>query len=66
VELLIGVAYTSDMTIVKFLIRDTVEIDKNSIIPAPKVLMQPLGENSVDFRVLFWADDMDIWLNMRL
>jgi small-conductance mechanosensitive channel len=40
-------------------------LDKISKIPAPKVLMQKFGDNSVDFRVLFWVDDMDIWLDMR-
>ncbi|SDA49125.1 Small-conductance mechanosensitive channel [Algoriphagus alkaliphilus] len=65
VELLIGVAYNSDMTLVQSLIKDALEIDKISKDPAPKVLMQTFGDNSVDFRVLFWVDDMDIWLDMR-
>ena len=27
--------------------------------------MQNFGENSVDFRVLFWVESMDIWIEMR-
>lgn len=65
VELLIGVGYSSDMGLVKSLIEEALTMDKISKVPAPKVLMQTFGDNSVDFRVLFWVDDMDIWLDMR-
>lgn len=65
VELLIGVAYSSDMTLVKTLIEQVLTLDKISKVPAPKVLMQTFGDHSVDFRVLFWVDDMDIWLDIR-
>lgn len=65
VELLIGVAYSSDMTLVKSLIEQVLTMDKISKVPAPKVLMQTFGDHSVDFRVLFWVDDMDIWLDIR-
>jgi small-conductance mechanosensitive channel len=65
VELLIGVGYSSDMALVKSLLEQVLTLDKISKNPAPKVLMQTFGDNSVDFRVLFWVDDMDIWLDMR-
>jgi potassium-dependent mechanosensitive channel len=65
VELLIGVGYSADMVLVKSLIEEALVLDKISKTPAPKVLMQTFGDNSVDFRVLFWVDDMDIWLDMR-
>jgi potassium-dependent mechanosensitive channel len=65
VELLIGVAYASDMSLVQSLISDALQLDKISKVPAPKILMQTFGDNSVDFRVLFWVDDMEIWLDMR-
>lgn len=65
VELLIGVGYSADMTLVKSIIEEALTLDKISKVPAPKVLMQTFGDNSVDFRVLFWVDDMDIWLDMR-
>ncbi len=65
VELLIGVGYSSDMNLVKMLVEKALNMDKISKIPAPKVLMQTFGDNSVDFRILFWVDDMDIWLDMR-
>lgn len=65
VELLIGVGYSSDMKLVKSLLEQALNMDKISQIPAPKVLMQTFGDNSVDFRILFWVDDMDIWLDMR-
>lgn len=65
VELIIGVAYSSDMVLVKSIIEQVLTMEKISKIPAPKVLMQTFGDNSVDFRVLFWVDDMDIWLDIR-
>lgn len=65
VELLIGVGYSSDMELVKTLIEEALTLEKISKVPAPKVLMQTFGDNAVDFRVLFWVDDMDIWLDMR-
>lgn len=65
VELLIGVSYSSDMKLVRDLIQEVLTMDKISNSPAPKILMQKFGENSVDFRVLFWVDDMEIWLDTR-
>lgn len=65
VELLIGVGYSSDMKLVKALLEQALDMDKISKDPSPKVLLQTFGDSSVDFRVLFWVDDMDIWLDMR-
>lgn len=65
VELLIGVSYSSDMTLVKSLIEQVLTMDKISKVPSPKVLMQTFGDHSVDFRVLFWVEDMDTWLDIR-
>jgi len=65
VELKIGVSYNSDMKLVKSLLEQALNIDRISKIPAPKVFLQTFADNSVDFRILFWVDDMDIWLDMR-
>ncbi|MFN3997811.1 mechanosensitive ion channel family protein [Algoriphagus sp.] len=65
VELLIGVAYSSDMAMVESLIQEALDQDTISKTPAPRILMQTFGDNSVDFRVLFWVDDMDTWLQVR-
>ncbi|WP_051287097.1 mechanosensitive ion channel family protein [Algoriphagus mannitolivorans] len=65
VELLIGVAYDSDMQKVRELIQKALEKDSIMKYPEPKVYMQAFGDSSVDFRVLFWVDTMDIHLEMR-
>lgn len=65
VELIIGVSYGSDMKLVKSVIEGVLERDKVMKVPAPQVLMQNFNDNSVDFRVLFWVESMDIWIQMR-
>lgn len=65
VELTIGVAYESDMDLVTELIQKELGTDEIMKLPAPKVFLQTFGENSVNFRVLFWVDDVDIWVTIR-
>jgi small-conductance mechanosensitive channel len=33
--------------------------------PTPKILMETFGESAVDFRILFWVESMDIYLEVR-
>lgn len=65
IELIIGVAYSSDMKQVNEILSGI--LDRNRILktPGPKVLMQNFGDNSVDFRLLFWVENMDIWIDLR-
>jgi potassium-dependent mechanosensitive channel len=65
VELIIGVAYKSDMDLVTELI--TKELNRDEILkaPEPKVFLQTFADNSVNFRVLFWVNDVDIWILVR-
>lgn len=65
VELVIGVAYNSDMDLVTELIKK--ELDKEEIlkIPESRVYLQTFADNSVNFRVLFWVNDVDIWVITR-
>lgn len=65
IELLIGVAYDSDMDLVKRLLQEVLDRERVMRLPAPRVFMQNFGESSVDFRVLFWVESMDIHLEMR-
>ncbi|MHA7130205.1 mechanosensitive ion channel family protein [Algoriphagus namhaensis] len=65
IELIIGVAYSSDMKRVNEILHEVLSRDKILKNPAPKVLMQNFGDNSVDFRLLFWVDNMDIWIDLR-
>lgn len=65
VELTIGVAYESDLDLVTELIQKELGTDEIMKLPAPKVFLQTFGDNSVNFRVLFWVDDVDIWVSIR-
>lgn len=65
IELLIGVAYDSDMDLVKRLLQEVLDRERIMRLPVPRVFMQNFGESSVDFRVLFWVESMDIHLEMR-
>ncbi|MBK0378879.1 mechanosensitive ion channel family protein [Mucilaginibacter segetis] len=66
IELIIGVAYGSDIEKVKSVLtgllsnRDDVMSD-----PAPLVFVHNLNESSVDFRLLFWAADITTWLLLK-
>jgi len=65
IELIIGVGYKSDMQKVKTLIEEVLKKDQILKTPIPRVLMQNFNESSVDFRVLFWIENMDMMLEMR-
>ncbi len=65
IELIIGVSYDSDMEKVKSLIQEILIRDRILKTPPPRILMQNFNESSVDFRVLFWIESMDILLEMR-
>lgn len=65
IELIIGVGYTSDMKKVHTVLENVLKRDRILKAPAPSVYMQNFGESSVDFRLLFWVDNIDIWINLR-
>lgn len=65
IELIIGVGYDSDMKVVKEILEQVLDRDQILKIPKPKVLLQNFGDSSVDFRLLFWVDSMDIWIDKR-
>lgn len=65
IELFIGVGYTSDMKLVKSVISEALQNDRIMKIPAPRVYMQTFNHDSVDFRVLFWVETIDVWVEVR-
>lgn len=65
VELIIGVAYHSDMDQVTKLIEEQLSVEGILHLPAPRVFLQTFADNSVNFRVLFWVDDVDVWVAIR-
>lgn len=65
IELIIGVGYDSNMKTVKEILENVLTRDQILKTPKPKVLMQNFGDSSVDFRLLFWVESMDIWIDKR-
>ena len=66
IELIIGVAYGSDIQKVKDVL-STLLCDQGNIMtdPAPLVFVHNLSESSVDFRLLFWVADISNWLSLK-
>ncbi|WP_228527497.1 mechanosensitive ion channel domain-containing protein [Pararhodonellum marinum] len=65
VELIIGVAYKSDTELVTNLIFGQLKVEGIIDVPPPRVFLQAFGDNSVNFRVLFWVADVDTWVMIR-
>jgi small-conductance mechanosensitive channel len=65
IELNIGVAYDSDMKLVRQILEKVLDRDRILKAPQPRILMQNFNDSSVDFRILFWIESMDIFLEMR-
>jgi len=65
VELIIGVGYGSDMNLVKSVLEEVLTNERILKTPHPNVYMQTFNDSSVDFRVLFWVESMDIWIDVR-
>jgi small-conductance mechanosensitive channel len=66
IELIIGVAYGSDIQKVKGILTEQLA-NRTDIMdnPPPLVFLHNLNENSVDFRLLFWAADIGTWLTLK-
>jgi small-conductance mechanosensitive channel len=66
VELMIRVAHSADVLKVEQLLNDIVhnteEIMDN---PAPAVYVYNFTDSAVEFRVLFWADDINKWQSLK-
>ncbi len=64
-DVTIGVAYDSDMRKVKTIIEEALIHEKILENPHSRVLMENFGDSSVDFRVLFWVESIDFWIDVR-
>jgi potassium-dependent mechanosensitive channel len=65
IEIKLGVGYGSDLTKVKAIIEEVLIHENVLQLPKPRVLMENFGDSSLDFRVLFWVDRAEIWVDMR-
>jgi small-conductance mechanosensitive channel len=66
VELIIGVAYGSDIEKVKSLLIGLLSNHEDIMTePPPSVFLHSLSQSSVDFRLFFWAADISTWLSLK-
>jgi small-conductance mechanosensitive channel len=66
IEVIIGVAYDSDMNKVKELLDHLIETHQGIIkFPKAVVLLHEFSDSSVNFRVLFWTGDFDTWTALK-
>jgi small-conductance mechanosensitive channel len=67
VEVLVGVAYGTDIEKVKGLLLNIVENDERILhFPGPTILVKEFAASSIDFRVLFWIDSAyNLWTGVK-
>jgi small-conductance mechanosensitive channel len=66
IEIIIGVAYESDLNLVQQLLVDLVNQNKGIIkFPKPVVLLHEFSSSAVNFRVLIWTNDFDSWTFLK-
>jgi potassium efflux system protein len=66
IELIIGVAYGSDVKKVENLLKDIVNKHKDIMkTPSPAVYLNNFGENSIDFKIQFWAEEIGKYTSLK-
>jgi len=66
VELIVGVAYGTDLERARKLILETMSGREGvQTHPEPQVFVHLLNSSSVDLRVLFWAADIHTWVDLK-
>ena len=65
IELLIGVAYGSDADKVKEILLKVMDVDSILKTPPPSVFLQNFADSAVEFRLLFWVENIDTWVIVR-
>ncbi|WP_186754081.1 mechanosensitive ion channel family protein [Echinicola salinicaeni] len=65
IELIIGVAYGSDSDKVESVLLEILNREGILKTPAPNVYLQTFADSAVEYRLLFWVHDFDVWVDMR-
>lgn len=66
VEVIVGVAYGSDVEKVKTLFEELLSDFKGILkLPKPMVLFQEFGDSSLNFSLRFWVSNIDDWLQLK-
>ncbi|MEX6686322.1 mechanosensitive ion channel [Danxiaibacter flavus] len=59
IEIVVGISYSADLRKAKEIIENILRDEANVMqVPAPLVWVNNFGDNSVDFRILFWTYDL--------
>ncbi len=66
IDILVGVAYGTDLEKVKQILGDLVKNDERVLpVPAPNVLVKEFGDSSIDLRLLIWVPNALEWTNVQ-
>jgi len=66
IEILVGVAYGTDLQMVKELLEKTISEHKLVVRqPNPLVFFTGFGNSSLDFRMLVWTHHIDQWIGIK-
>ena len=65
IEIIIGVAYGSDIKLVQQLLLEVLKKNEILSIPEPKVFLNNFADSAVEFRLLFWVSNFDTWLEVK-
>jgi potassium efflux system protein len=66
VDLIIGVAYGTDLNKVMRILNEAVA-DRENILkdPQPQVLVHHFDDSSVDFKIMFWVAEIGNWMTLK-
>lgn len=65
VEIIIGVAYGSDLKLVQGVLLEVLKKNEILSLPEPRVFVHNFADSSVEFRLLFWVSNFDTWIGVR-
>lgn len=65
IELLVGVAYGTDLEKVSKIINEILTQDGILSFPKPNIFVHNFGDSAVEFRILFWVANFDQWLQVK-
>jgi small-conductance mechanosensitive channel len=66
IEVLVGVAYGSDVHKVQEILLNVIQTHKEVVKdPQPNVFFNQFGDSALEFRLLFWTDNFDDWVRIR-
>ena len=66
IELVVGVAYNTDLPMVTSLIKGVIDKDKNIVVkPEPMILVNEFGDSSINIMIRFWVESTADWQGIR-